>query len=79
MRRSSVESMVSMQRGEAIVNNESDDTIKDKHSECSRNKHSMCEDNDGYSKVSNSQYSSNTLLQPSLMFDTIFFVLFAPD
>lgn len=49
MRRSSVESMVSMQRGEAIVSNESDDTIKEKHSECTHSKH--CEDDDRYNKV----------------------------
>lgn len=53
MRRSSVESMVSMQRGDAIGNNESDDTIKEKHSECSHKKQSMCEDDDRYSKVHN--------------------------
>lgn len=49
MRRSSIESMVSMQRGEAIVSNESDDTIKEKHSDC--RKYSVCEDDNRYSKV----------------------------
>lgn len=42
--------MVSMQRGEAIVSNESDDTIKEKPLEC--RKHSICEDDNRYSKVS---------------------------
>lgn len=51
MRRSSVESMVSMQRGDGIVNNEADDAIKEKHSECSHKKHSICEDDDRYNKV----------------------------
>lgn len=42
--------MVSMQRGDAI-GNESDDAIKEKHSECSHKKHPICEDDDQYNKV----------------------------
>ncbi|KAJ6645653.1 Protein goliath, partial [Pseudolycoriella hygida] len=44
MRRSSVESVVSMQRGDAITNIESDEITKQKHSECSHAKRTTCED-----------------------------------
>lgn len=51
MRRSSIESMASMQRGDAIVNNESVDAMKEKHSEWFHKKHSTCEDDDRHNKV----------------------------
>lgn len=56
MRRSSIESMVSMQRGDAIANNESDDAMKEKHSECSHKKHTTCGDDDRYNKVQSATF-----------------------